>query len=53
MDDAYSGRGIISQKNKKLFQVWAKEDPVDDWERERCKQIERLQGPSESVCGVK
>lgn len=44
MDDAYPGRGIISKKNKKLFQAWAKEDPVDDWERERCRRIEMLQG---------
>ncbi|ACN14837.1 EndA1 [Desulforapulum autotrophicum HRM2] len=44
MADAYPGRGIISKKNRKLFQAWAKEDPVDDWERERCARIERLQG---------
>lgn len=44
MADAYPGRGIISEKNKKLFQAWAKADPVDDWERERCDRIERLQG---------
>ncbi len=44
MDDAYPGRGIISKKNKKLFQAWAKQDPVDAWERERCRRIEKLQG---------
>ncbi|NDY74663.1 endonuclease I [Desulfobacter hydrogenophilus] len=44
MDDAYPGRGIISKKNRKLFQAWAKEDPIDDWERERAKRIEAVQG---------
>jgi len=44
MNDAYPDRGIISKKNNKLFQAWTKEDPVDDWERERCKHIELLQG---------
>jgi len=44
MDDSYPGHGVISKKNRKFFQAWAKEDPVDAWERERCKRIERLQG---------
>lgn len=44
MDDSYPGHGIISKKNRKLFQAWAKEDPIDDWERERAKRIERIQG---------
>ncbi len=44
MNWAYLGRGVISKKNKKLFQAWCKADPVDEWERERCKRIERLQG---------
>ena len=44
MDDAYPGRGVISKKNRKLFQAWDKEDPVDDWERERCRRIEAIQG---------
>ena len=44
MDDAYPNRGIISKKNRKLFQAWAKEDPIDDWERERAKRIEAIQG---------
>lgn len=44
MDDAYPNRGIISKKNKKLFRAWAKEDPVNAWERERCNRIEKLQG---------
>lgn len=44
MNDAYPGHGVISKKNRKLFEAWAKEDPVDDWERERAKRIEAIQG---------
>jgi deoxyribonuclease I len=44
MDWAYPGHGIISNKNKKLFKAWDKEDPVDAWECERCKRIEGIQG---------
>ncbi len=41
---AYPGRGIISKKNNKLFLVWDKADPVDEWECERAGRIERIQG---------
>jgi deoxyribonuclease I len=34
----------ISQTNQKLFAAWDKEDPVDDWERERARRIEAVQG---------
>jgi len=44
MDWAYPGHGIISKKNRKLFQAWDKEDPVDAWECERCQRIEEIQG---------
>jgi deoxyribonuclease-1 len=44
MDWAYPGHGIISRKNKKLFEAWAKQDPVDAWECERVKRIEAIQG---------
>jgi deoxyribonuclease-1 len=44
MDAAYPGRGVISDKNRKLFEAWDKEDPVDAWERERVSRIEQLQG---------
>jgi deoxyribonuclease-1 len=44
MDAAYPGRGVISDKNRKLFEAWAREDPVDAWERERVGRIARLQG---------
>lgn len=44
MDDAYPGHGVISKKNRKLFEAWDKSDPVDDWERERARRMEKLQG---------
>ena len=44
MERAYPGHGIISKKNRKLFQAWNKQDPVDEWECERCRKIERIQG---------
>ena len=44
MDWAYPGHGVISRSNQKLFAAWAKEDPVDDWERERARRIEAIQG---------
>ena len=43
-DWAYPGHGIISKKNRKLFQAWDKEDPVDAWECVRIRRIEGLQG---------
>ncbi len=44
MDAAYPGRGIISHENRKLLQSWDAEDPVDAWECERARRIERVQG---------
>ena len=44
MDSAYPGRGIISQKNRKLFDAWNSNDPVDQWECERERKIQKLQG---------
>jgi deoxyribonuclease-1 len=44
MDRAYPGRGIISNKNEKLFQAWDKMDPVDEWECERARRIAEIQG---------
>ena len=49
MDSAYPGRGIISKNNRKLFDVWNKKDPVDDWECERAKRIEKIQGNRNEV----
>ena len=44
MDSVYPGRGIISKKNWKLFELWHRNDPVDEWECERAKRIEKIQG---------
>ena len=43
------GRGIISKKNRKLFDAWNKSDPVDEWECERAKRIEKIQGNRNEV----
>jgi len=43
MDAAYPGHGVISNKNRKLFQAWDREDPVDEWECARSKTVEKLQ----------
>ena len=48
-DSVYPGRGIISKKNRKLFDVWNQSDPVDEWECERAKRIERIQGNRNEV----
>jgi len=39
MSEKYGIR--ISKKQRKLFDAWAKSDPVDDWEIERSRRIER------------
>jgi deoxyribonuclease-1 len=44
MDWAYPGHGIISKKNRKLFEAWNKADPVDEWECERARRIQAIQG---------
>ena len=46
MDSAYPGRGVISNKNKKLFAKWDKLDPVDEKECEIAKKIKNIQGNS-------
>lgn len=43
MDKAYPGHGIVSGRNRKLFEAWDREDPVDAWERERARRIKRIQ----------
>jgi len=49
MDSVYPGRGIISKKNRKLFESWNQSDPADEWECERAKRIERIQGNRNDV----
>jgi deoxyribonuclease-1 len=44
MDAAYPKRGIISDKNQKLFQAWDKTDPVDAFECALYEKIKKLQG---------
>lgn len=44
MDWAYPRHGIISRQLRPLFEIWHRKDPVDIWERERAKRIEKLQG---------
>jgi deoxyribonuclease-1 len=42
MSDTY---GInLSNQQRKLFSAWNKEDPTDQWERERNRRIEKVQG---------
>jgi deoxyribonuclease-1 len=48
MQAAY-GRGIIGKTNKKLFEAWSKQDSVDQWECERAKRIEGIQGNENKV----
>ena len=52
MDSAYPGRGIISNKNSELFDAWNKSDPVDEWECERAKRIEEIQGNRNEIVRV-
>jgi deoxyribonuclease-1 len=44
MDAAYPGRGVISKNNRKLFNVWDRQDEVDAWECQRTRRIENIQG---------
>jgi len=44
MDSAYPDHGIISKKNRKLFEAWNNADPVDAWECDRATRIEKIQG---------
>ena len=56
MDLNYPGRGVISNKNRKLFEAWDREHPVGDWECKRARIIESLQGNQNTVltsrCGA-
>jgi deoxyribonuclease I len=49
MDSVYPGRGIISNKNQRLFESWNQSDPVDEWKCERARRIERIQGNRNEV----
>lgn len=49
MDQTYPGRGIISNKNQKLFEAWNKMYPVTPWECLRAKRIEAIQRTTNPV----
>ena len=49
MDSVYPGKGIISKKNRSMFEEWNLSDPVDKWECERTRRIERIQGNRNEV----
>jgi len=49
MDASYPNRGIISDKNKKLFEAWDKMFPVTSWECERAKLIASIQGNTNEI----
>jgi deoxyribonuclease-1 len=49
MHGAYPGHGIISGKNRKLFDAWSAQDPVDRWECERARLIQKLQRNENTV----
>ena len=44
MDAVYPGKGIISKKNRSMLEEWNRSDPVDEWECERARRIEKIQG---------
>jgi deoxyribonuclease-1 len=44
MDRAYPGRGIVSDKNRKLYEAWDRMYPVTDWECKRARKIREVQG---------
>ena len=42
MDKKYKF-GIITKKNRRMFEAWDRADPVDEWEREKQAIIKRIQ----------
>ena len=49
MHSAYPRRGIISDKNEKLFAAWNASDPVDAWECALYQKIKALQGNENEI----
>jgi len=43
MDWAYPGHGIISDKNRKLFEAWDKLHPIEKWECDLYSEIKKIQ----------
>ena len=40
---------LLGKANRNLYQAWSNTDPVDEWECERCKRIEAIQGNENKV----
>ena len=53
MDQAYPGRGVISEKNRKLFENWDRLHPVDEWECKRGNEIEKIQGNENPILALR
>ncbi len=53
MDGEYPGRGIISDKNRKLFAVWDSTHPVEPWECELYLKIRKIQGNENPVLATR
>ena len=49
MDSSYPGRGIIGEKNRKLFDAWDNSYPANEWDCDRAKMIEKIQGNKNHV----
>jgi deoxyribonuclease I len=49
MEANYPGRGIISEKNRKLFEAWDRGHPVTDWECKRATLIEAVQSNENQI----
>lgn len=49
MNQAYPGRGIISEKNEQLFAAWDKQFPVTAWECKRGEKVRAVQGNENPV----
>lgn len=47
MDGEYPGRGIVSEKNRKLFAAWDAAHPVEPWECDLYRRIRKVQ-PNEN-----
>lgn len=46
MSDKYNIR--LSNQERRMMEVWSKQDPVSEWERVKNKRIEKIQGNSNS-----
>jgi deoxyribonuclease-1 len=53
MDYAYPGHGVISAKNRKLFEAWDRLHPVESWECELYREIKRAQGNENPILAAR